>query len=96
MAKESDKELSVESKLLRTKLQEGKVIIGLETVMKYLKSGQLSQAFVAHNCPAKVKEDVEYYAKLAKVPFAVLSYSNEDLGVFCKKNFFVSVLGIVQ
>ena len=96
MGKESEKELSTESKLLRTKLQEGKVVIGRESVMKHLKSGRLSQAFVAQNCPAKVQEDVAYYAKLAKVPFAVLSYNNEDLGVFCKKNFFVSVLGIVQ
>jgi large subunit ribosomal protein L30e len=96
MAMESEKELSAESKLLRVKLQEGKVIIGQESVLKYLKSGRLSNVFVARNCPTKVQEDVAYYAKLARVSFGVLSYTNEDLGVFCKKNFFVSVLGIVQ
>jgi len=94
MAKEA--ELSKELKELKVKLQEDKVVVGTETVLKALKNKALSMIFVAKNCPQKVKEDIHYYAALAKINVVDVEYTNEELGVFCKKNFFVSVLGITE
>ncbi len=81
---------------LKTKLQEGKVIIGTERVMKYLRNGSVKQVFLASNCTEKTQEDIGHYARLSDVKIINLNLDNEELGVFCKKNFFVSVLAIEE
>lgn len=79
---------------LKKEIAEGKVVIGTEMVLKNLKDGKLSKVYLAKNCPEKIKEDIRYYGDLAKVPMVVLDANNEEVGVFCKKHFFISVLGI--
>lgn len=90
------KETNVETKELKTKVQEGKAIIGTDRVLKNLKSKQIQTVYLASNCPDKIKDDVKYYAELAGTPIITLDYDNEELGVFCKKNFLVSVLGTIK
>jgi len=81
-------------KELRTKvLNKDDAVLGTERVMKLLKAKKINKIFLASNCPDSVKEDVHYYAKLAEVPVLELEMNNEELGIFCKKNFFVSVIG---
>ncbi len=82
------------TKLLTSKALEGKAILGRERVLKELKAGRLGTVFLAQNCPQKVKDDVQYYARLAAIPVIQLEQSNEEIGVLCKKNFFISVAGI--
>ena len=81
---------------LKTKLQDGKVVLGTENVVKRLRLGTVQKVFLARNCPSSVKQDILHYAKLSKIPVEELWFDNEELGVFCKKSFFVSVLGIVK
>ena len=88
------KEVGDELKLLKARVQDGEIIIGAEQVLKRLKGKKLQQVFMASNCPPSIKKDVLYYASLAQVPVTELAQTNEELGVFCKKNFFISVLGI--
>ncbi len=89
-------ELGQEFKDLRVKIQEKKVVIGVESVLKGLKSQRVQKVYLAKNCSAKVHDDVKYYAQIAQIPVVEMNYSNEELGVFCKKNFFVSVLAIAE
>lgn len=91
-----EKELGQEFKDLRVKIQEKKVVIGAERVLKELKARRVQKVYLASNCPAKLNEDVKYYAGVAEIPVVDMAYSNEELGVFCKKNFFVSVLAIAE
>ncbi len=91
-----EKELGQEFKDLRVKIQEKKVVIGAERVLKELKARRVQKVYLANNCPAKLNEDVKYYARVAEIPVVDMAYSNEELGVFCKKNFFVSVLAIAE
>ena len=51
---------------------------------------------MSSNCPQKNKEDILHYAKLIDLPVVELKMDNEELGVFCKKNFFVSVIGVIK
>lgn len=90
MAKKKDVDDSL--KELKTKINTA--TIGTDRVMKELKAGNLSTIYLAKNCRADVKGDIEYYASLSDVPVVVLDMDNEELGVFCKKNFFISVLGV--
>lgn len=85
--------LEKEMKDLKTKLQDGKAVIGKERVLKLLRAKSLGKVYLASNCPKDLKADLLYYAKLAKVPVVELELDNEELGLFCKKNFFIAVLG---
>jgi len=94
MKTNAEEQIEKELKDLKQKLVDGKTIIGAEQVLKSLKSNGLTQVFVASNCPTNIINDISYYSKLSQVPVISLKFSNEELGVFCKKNFFVSVIGI--
>jgi len=88
------KEVSEELKVLRNKIQDGKVVIGLDRVMKAIKAKKLEKVFISSNCPQGTIDDLQYYADLAGVEITQLELDNEELGVFCRKNFFISVLGV--
>jgi ribosomal protein L30E len=90
------KELSEDLKLLRDRVKEGKAIVGTERVVKALKTGNLSKVFLVSNTSEDTKETIEHYANLANVSVMVLGLDNEELGVLCKKNFFISVVGIIE
>ncbi|MBI2103101.1 ribosomal L7Ae/L30e/S12e/Gadd45 family protein [Candidatus Woesearchaeota archaeon] len=91
MAKEQT--LDTELNQLKLEVQNGTIVVGGEVVLKLLKEKGLQKVFLAKNCPQKLRSDVMHYARLAQVPLVELTLTNEELGIFCKKNFFVSVLG---
>ncbi|HLD00316.1 MAG TPA: ribosomal L7Ae/L30e/S12e/Gadd45 family protein [Candidatus Nanoarchaeia archaeon] len=88
------KEFSDKLKELKIAVQENKAVFGAEKVLKDLKAKNISKLFLASNTPADLKGDLLHYAKLAGVSWDELELNNEELGIFCKKNFFVSVIGI--
>tara|TARA_Y100000310_G_C20528754_1_gene737404 strand:+ start:515 stop:802 length:288 start_codon:yes stop_codon:yes gene_type:complete len=88
------KEISPEILELKKELEDKRAVLGTRQSLKSLKDGLLSKIYLAKNCPAAVKDDVIYNAGLVNVPVIVLKQDNEDLGSLCKKQFFVSVLGI--
>lgn len=85
---------SEDIKYLKNIVQEGKVIVGTDRVLKKLKAGgELRKVFIARNCQAETRKSLEHYAALQKVLVIELELSNEELGIFCKRNHFISVLG---
>lgn len=88
--------LEKDMKDLKAKLQDGKVIVGKERVLKHLREKSLAKVFLASNCPKDLKEDLANFAKLVKVPVIELTLNNEELGLFCKKNFFIAVLATTE
>ncbi|PIN76830.1 50S ribosomal protein L30 [Candidatus Woesearchaeota archaeon CG10_big_fil_rev_8_21_14_0_10_36_11] len=88
------KDVDEQTKEIKKYLQDAKVHFGAESVIKGLKKGTIRKVFVAKNCPENVKNDIQHYAWLGNVELVELTMTNEELGVLCKKNFFVSVLGI--
>jgi len=88
--------LEIHMKDLKVKLQDGKVIIGKERVLKNLREKNLAKLFLASNCPRELKEDLVNLAKFVKVPVIELTLNNEELGLFCKKNFFIAVLATTE
>ncbi|MEM4336860.1 MAG: ribosomal L7Ae/L30e/S12e/Gadd45 family protein [Candidatus Woesearchaeota archaeon] len=79
-------------KLLNTK----KLIIGTDRSMKNLKIGKLSKIYVSKNCPNNIKEDIKYYGGLAGTEVIELEETNEELGIACKKPFFISVVSVLK
>ncbi|HLD80172.1 MAG TPA: ribosomal L7Ae/L30e/S12e/Gadd45 family protein [Candidatus Nanoarchaeia archaeon] len=91
----TSEKLQNEMKDLKAKLQDGKAVIGKEMVLKQLRAKTISKLYLASNCPANLKSDLVHYAALAKVPVIELDLDNEELSLFCKKNFFITVLGTI-
>jgi len=85
--------LENDMKDLKVKLQDGRTVVGKDRVLKHLREKKLAKVFLASNCPKDLKEDVVNFARMAKVPVIELALNNEELGLFCKKNFFITVLG---
>ena len=77
---------------IRKLLGSDKLIIGTDRCMKLLREGQLKKIMLASNANLQTVEDVQRYNTSAEV--VVLDVPNEELGVFCKKPFNISVLGI--
>ena len=91
---EKPKSIEEELKVLKTKAQENKAVIGFEEVCKGLKNHSLEKVYLAKNCELRMKEDVHYYARLAQIPVMELELTNEELGILCKKGFLIAVMGI--
>lgn len=92
------KETSEDVKILKTKLIEGKVIVGKDQVVKGLKTGnkQIERVLLAKNVPELIKEDIMHYASLAEIPVSIIEQDNEEFGIVLKKNFFVTVVAIIK
>lgn len=93
MAKKKIEKIGIE---LRKLLTEKKLVIGAERTMKYLKLGKLKQVYASRNCAQQTKDDLVHDSKLAKAEFKLLENSSAELGVFCKKPFPVSVVGVLN
>ncbi len=79
-------------KALASAVKTGKVSFGANSALQNAKTGKAKMIVLASNCPKNIKEDIEYYAKISKVP--VLSYrgTSMDLAETCSKMFIISAL----
>lgn len=82
-----------EVKELKDKIQANKIIIGSERVLKAVRNKYLEKVFLASNCPQKEKEEFKRYSALAGIPLVELTLNSEELGLLCKKSFFILTLG---
>ena len=77
-------------------LKEKKLVIGANRIIKGLKLSAFEKIFLSSNCPSNIVKDVNYYSKIGKVEVVKLKYSNEELGVVCKKPFSISIMGLLK
>lgn len=77
-------------------LKQGRVIIGTERAVKGIKRGIFEKVLLSSSCPEDIKKDIEHYARLSKAEVINLKYSNEELGVVCKKPFSISLISILK
>ena len=75
-------------------ISKGDAIIGRKSVLSSLKNGNVKQVFLAKNIPKELEEDAKYYAKMGDVEVIKLEQDNEELGIICKKNFFIAIIGV--
>ena len=76
--------------------KKNKLIIGTQKTIKALRLVKLDKVFLSSNCPEEVEKNIAYYSKLAKVNIVKLNMPNDELGVLCKKQFPISVLGMLK
>ena len=81
-------------KAIATAVKTGKVSFGANSAVQNAKTGKAKLIILASNCPKTVREDIEYYCKLSRVPLITHKGSSMDLAAICGKPFSVSALSI--
>ncbi|NWG10338.1 50S ribosomal protein L30e [Candidatus Bathyarchaeota archaeon] len=81
-------------KAISTAVKTGKVTFGANSALQNAKMGKAKMIILAANCPKAIREDVEYYSNLSKVPLIIHKGSSLDLAALCGKPFSVSALSI--
>ena len=77
---------------IKSLMEEGKLTVGREETIKNLKSGKAKKVFVCSNPSKEIKDDLEYYGKVAGVEIIHLNVPNDELGTICRKPFAIAVL----
>ena len=61
-----------------------------------MKLGKIAKVYLASNCAAQVKKDIEHYSELSSVEVQNLNLNNNELRTVCKKPFSISVLSVLK
>lgn len=77
-------------------IKEDKLVIGKAEVLKGLRTGKFEKVYIAENCPAELKEDLERYTAMGGVEIVETGVQNVELGDICKKPFSIAVLGLIK
>jgi large subunit ribosomal protein L30e len=81
-------------KAIATAVKTGKVSFGANAAIQSAKTGKAKMIILAVNCPKDIKEQIEYYGKLSKVPVMTYKGASMDLAAVCNKLFIISALSI--
>ena len=81
-------------KALATVVKTGKVAFGSNVALQNAKTGKAKMIVLAANCPKDIKEQIEYYGKISKVPIMTYKGASIDLANVCNKLFVISALSI--
>ena len=82
------------NKAIAAAVKTGKVSFGTNAAIQSAKTGKAKMIVLAANCPKDIKEDIEYYGKLSKVPILAYKGASMDLAEVCNKPFIISALTI--
>lgn len=81
-------------KAIATAVKTGKVSFGANSAVQSAKTGKAKMIVLANNCPKEIREKVEHYGDLSKVPVLIYRGGSMDLANVCNKFFIVSALSI--
>ena len=81
-------------KAIATAVKTGKVSFGAASAIQNAKTGKVKLIILAVNCPKSIREDIEYYCELSKVPLITYKGSSMDLAAVCGRPFVISALSI--
>lgn len=81
-------------KAIAVAVKTGKVSFGANAALQNAKTGKAKIIILAANCPKDIKEQVEYYGKISKVPVITYKGAAMDLATVCNKPFIISALSI--
>jgi large subunit ribosomal protein L30e len=81
-------------KAIASAVKTGKVSFGANSALLNAKTGKAKMIVLASNCPKEVKDQIEYYSKISKVPVLTYKGASMDLANICNKLFIISALSI--
>ena len=81
-------------KAIAAAVKTGKVSFGTNIAVQSAKTGKAKMIVLANNCPKDIKDEIEYYGKLSKIPVMTYKGASMDLAEVCNKPFIISALTI--
>ncbi len=81
-------------KAIASAVKTGKVSFGANAALLNAKTGKAKMILLASNCPQSIKDEIEYYGKLSKVPTMTYRGNSMDLANVCGKMFIISALSV--
>jgi len=81
---------------IATAVKTGKVVLGANEAIRSAKTGKARLVILSSNSPPQVREDLEYYGKLSKIPMITYRGNSIDLGMVCGKPFPVATLTVKE
>jgi large subunit ribosomal protein L30e len=82
------------NKAISAAVKTGKVSFGAASAVQGAQTGRVRLIILASNTPKDVREDIQYYCGLSKVPLITYKGSSLDLAAACGKPFTVAALSI--
>ena len=82
------------NKAIAISVRTGKVLFGGESAVKTARMGKAKLIIISADCPQALRNDIEYYGKLSKIPVLVYPGTSIDLGIACVKPFSILALTI--
>jgi len=83
-------------KQLNNAFETGKVLMGSKKTIDSILNDEPKLVILSSNCPAKSKESIEYYARLADVMVVVLKDNGVELGSSLGRSHSVSALSVLD
>jgi large subunit ribosomal protein L30e len=84
------------NKAIAAAVKTGKVSFGASAALQNAKTGKAKMIVLASNCPQDIKEQIEYYGEISKVPVVAYKGASMDLAEVCNKPFIISALSIKE
>jgi large subunit ribosomal protein L30e len=81
-------------KAIATAVKTGKVSFGTKVALQCAKTAKAKMILLASNCPKNIRENIEYYGKVSRVPTMMYKGTSLDLANVCNKLFVISALSI--
>lgn len=81
---------------LQVAISTGKVAIGYKSVKDAVLGGRAKMIILAANAPPRIKNDLEYYAKIAGAPIFTFPGSSLELGAAARKPFKISSIAVID
>lgn len=81
-------------KAIASAVKTGKVSFGANAALQNAKTGKAKMIILASNCPKDIKEQIEYYGKISKVPTITYKGDSMDLAEVSGKMFIISALSV--
>jgi len=71
-----------------------KLVFGFSSVRKKLMGKKLAEVILASNCPDDTKKRIVSYCEELGISVYMLDSDSIELGILCRKNFKICVVGI--
>lgn len=82
------------AKAIATAVKTGKVSFGANSAIQSAKNGKAKMIVLASNCPKQIKEQIDYYGGISKIPIITYQGDTMDMAAVCNKLFVISALTI--
>ena len=68
------------------------LIVGTGETIKGLRKNKVKKVWLSSNVPNSIQKDIQKYTILNNVKLHKLKIPNDELGIICKKQFYVSIV----